>query len=92
MRTIKDPPRSVGKIFADNLAEGLGSVAGWVLMIVIVVLMLHWWLPAPRDDTDPPNGHSGLILKIDARTGCQYVGGLFDMTPRLDRQGKQICE
>jgi hypothetical protein len=45
-----------------------------------------------HDDTDPPNGHSGMSLYTDARTGCQYVGIPFgSLTPRLDAQGKQIC-
>lgn len=45
-----------------------------------------------RDATDGKE-RSGLALKTDAATGCQYLvspwGGI---TPRLDRLGKQICE
>ncbi len=45
-----------------------------------------------RDATDGKE-RSGLALKTDAATGCQYLvspwGGI---TPRLDRRGKQICE
>ena len=46
----------------------------------------------PKDSTDPIDGRSGLEIKVDALTGCQYLttpkGGL---TPRLDANGKQIC-
>lgn len=45
-----------------------------------------------RDDTDPPNNRSNLLILTDHATGCQYLtsarGGL---TPRLDESGKQIC-
>jgi hypothetical protein len=45
-----------------------------------------------RDATDGKE-RSGLALKTDATTGCQYLvspwGGI---TPRLDRLGKQICD
>lgn len=47
----------------------------------------------PQDDTDPPNGRSGMILAIDNRTGCHYLmnprGGI---TPRLAPNGQQICD
>lgn len=46
-----------------------------------------------RDSTDTPDKRSGMAIRYDAMTGCQYLessgGGL---TPRLDSTGKQICE
>lgn len=46
---------------------------------------------APRDDTDPPGGRSGLKVYTDQRTGCQYVATVFSsLTPRLDGAGKQV--
>lgn len=45
-----------------------------------------------KDDTDGPEGRSGMVLYTDAKTGCQYLGtGLSALTPRLDRDGKPIC-
>ena len=45
-----------------------------------------------RDDSDPPNGASGMGVHTDALTGCQYLsryrGGI---TPRMGADGKQIC-
>jgi Family of unknown function (DUF6440) len=52
--------------------------------------------PTPKDDSDPPDGRSGLVIYTDHLTGCQYLraGSVFsrDLTPRLDKQGKQICK
>lgn len=50
----------------------------------------------PRDDTDPPEGRSGMVPLVDALTGCQYLKGPGywngALTPRLDRNGKQVCK
>ena len=63
------------------------------LCVIILLLQFAWVvLPVGRDDTDGES-RSGLRLRTDARTGCQYLestgGGL---TPRLDRNGKHVCE
>lgn len=52
---------------------------------------------SPKDDTDPPDGRSGMGLRIDHRTGCHYLtsAGLLGesgITPRLDRDGRHVCE
>ena len=53
------------------------------------------WL-TPYDDTDDRETFtcSGLSLYVDRRTGCHYIsGGMFgNIIPRLDKDGKQICE
>lgn len=62
---------------------------------VVVVLVLIWLFPSgsSRDDTDPPEGRSGMALYTDHRTGCQYLGNpMGGITPRLDRTGKHMCE
>lgn len=44
-----------------------------------------------KDDTDPPDGRSGLRLMTDARTGCQYLAmPLGGITPRRDGEGKHV--
>lgn len=36
---------------------------------------------------------SGLRLYTDHRTGCQYIGTFMGaVTPRLDKNGKHICD
>lgn len=60
-------------------------------LIVVAIQIAYYLLPIWRDDTDGEY-RSGLALRVDARTGCQYLeaqgGGI---TPRLDRSGKQMC-
>lgn len=47
----------------------------------------------PRDDTDPPDGHSGMTFYVDHRTQCQYLGNpRGGITPRVDAQGRHMCE
>lgn len=51
-----------------------------------------------RDDTDSPTERSGVILITDHGTGCQYLmapgtwGGGSGITPRMGRDGRQICQ
>lgn len=66
------------------------------LAVTVAILMFIGHVVTPKDDTDPKPfwSRSGLGLYIDARTGCHYVkAGYFGgTTPRLDANGKQICE
>lgn len=46
-----------------------------------------------HDDTDPPNGMSGMNLFTDHGTGCQYLGygsgaNGKALTPRIAADGK----
>lgn len=63
----------------------------WIIVCVIALIIFFW--PADRDDTDPPEGRSGLALYVDDRTGCHYLGApMGGITPRLDAEGSHICE
>jgi hypothetical protein len=67
---------------------------GFLYFIFLVVILL-WVLSGcgARDDTDPPEGRSGMTLYIDHRTGCHYVGNpMGGITPRVDAKGKHICD
>ncbi len=60
--------------------------------IIYSLLMLT---PLFKDDSDPaPWGWpSQLIPRTDHLTGCQYLETARGaITPRLDRNGKQICK
>lgn len=48
----------------------------------------------PRDSTDAPTGpRSGLQVFTDHATGCQYLRvNSTAITPRLNREGKPVCE
>ncbi|HEY4531499.1 MAG TPA: hypothetical protein VIG97_14450 [Luteimonas sp.] len=72
----------------------LWDVLWWALAVFFLVALIGRC--TPRDDTDPPNGRSGMGLRIDHRTGCHYLTtlsllGEAAITPRLDRTGRQIC-
>lgn len=66
---------------------------------LIVVAVLLMWASGRfeatflRDDSDPPDGNSGMKPRTDHRTGCQYLTTSYGgITPRLDHNGKHICE
>lgn len=72
------------------------------LLVFLAVMCATWfacsglWQMAlpPHDSTDPPGDRSDLVIRVDELTGCQYLtdarhGG---MTPRLDAQGRPICD
>lgn len=67
-----------------------------IIMIIFVILFVSTWphvAPTMRnDDTDPPKGVSGMDLYQDNRTGCQYLSlPGTSLIPRMDRDGKQVC-
>jgi hypothetical protein len=58
-----------------------------LVIIAIVVSSLHGYFK-DKDDTDPENGRSGLMLFTDAKTGCQYVGNpAGGIIPRMNEEG-----
>ena len=60
---------------------------------VFLVFLLVTSCSSGKDDTDPPEGHSGLSLHTDQLTGCQYLAKPFGgITPRLDAKGNHICK
>ena len=63
---------------------------GWIVALGMVPLAI---VGCAKDDTDPPNGRSGMDLFTDAATGCQYLGfGVGTngkaITPRIAADGK----
>ena len=67
------------------------TLAGRLLVAAGVVILVVEWLQ-PKDNTDPPDGRSGMALYTDALTGCQYLGtGWGGLTPRLYSDGVQVC-
>jgi hypothetical protein len=62
---------------------------GYVSLWLLLVAWLIW--PPVHDDTDPPDGRSGMKLYTDHKTGCQYLSApLSSITPRLDGEGRHV--
>lgn len=86
-------------VIADGVSRGVKAGVAqaiklaliWIVAAGVFVAVLSRW--QPTDSTDySTSDRSGLKLHTDAMTGCQYLstsgGGI---TPRLDRNGHQIC-
>ena len=81
----------------EKLARLLNS---YITMFSIGFVVIMLWLLVDRafgpffgvDETDSQEMRSNMVLRTDHGTGCQYLqtrhGGI---TPRLDPDGKQIC-
>lgn len=70
--------------------NGYIGLAGFVALVGVCLLFVGYI--TPHDDTDPPDGRSGMTLLIDHGTGCQYLYRSGAITPRMDKSGRQICE
>lgn len=63
----------------------------WLVFFVAAVSITVASVLADHDDTDPPDGSSGMSLYTDAATGCQYLGSIHGgITPRLTPLGKHM--
>lgn len=68
----------------------LSRLAGVIIALALVaftVVFLGWVLP--YDSTDPPGGRSGMTIRVDHATGCEYLSRR-GLTPRLDGQGRHM--
>jgi hypothetical protein len=72
---------------------GCAQVYGGLLLLgILLSLAANYAGLIPTDATDKGrNTRSGLSLKTDYGTGCQYLVAGDAMTPRLDSQGLPIC-
>ena len=64
----------------------------FIYLILLFIQHLFNMFTIDHDDTDPIDGSSGLKVFIDNRTNCQYISAdNSGITPRLNADGKQIC-
>jgi hypothetical protein len=77
------------------MMRALTIFAAGAVGTVAVVLLIGG---STRDDSDPPNGRSGLVIYKDHLTGCEYlarpaIAPLMAqlITPRMDADGRQVC-
>lgn len=80
------------KTIKNGVVKGL-AVYFTIFGVSVVVLLLIMDYVRPYDNTDNGKERSGLTIRTDNLTGCQYLstpsGGL---TPRMDQSGTyQIC-
>lgn len=62
------------------------------LAIALAPLFLAGCLQGGDSDM-PDSRRSGVLVRHDALTGCQYLeGSRGGLTPRLDATGKQVCK
>jgi len=73
--------------FVSALFEVAGRFVAWMLLIWFVWQLL---LPHPHDDSDPPGQRSGMVVLTDHRTGCQYLGYIAGIVPRVDAAGRHV--
>ncbi len=60
--------------------------------VLIVMAMAVTLAGCAKDDSDPENGVSGMNVYRDNLTGCEYLGITHGgLTPRMDRNGQQVC-
>jgi hypothetical protein len=73
-------------------------IAFWITFIIVTIIATIFnQFNIGFDDSDDWINHkrSNLIIYTDHRSGCQYMqGGFFgdNITPRMDENGKQICQ
>lgn len=72
-----------------GLQFGFGLLAGLYIALVLIGLLSG----NPKDDSDPPDGRSGVEVITDHKTGLQYLkapgGGLVR---RIGLHGNQMRE
>lgn len=80
-----------------QMIKHLVYALGWLTLVLLLVKPLDaatyriWGFLG--DETDSPSQRSGLALRTDHGTGCQYLVSLYGgITPRMDSSGKQVCK
>ena len=87
----KKEVEQIGQWLTTGFLRELGK-----LVIITLVLISVFQIvpnPFPTDDTDASSTRrSGMSLKTDYGTGCQYLQSTHgNLTPRLDVNGEPIC-
>lgn len=76
----------------EDLKRYTKWLGGWLVLGYFLVVLIGK-SPMGRDDSDPGawGARSGLALRTDSRTGCQYLEAMSGgLTPRRDKDGEHI--
>lgn len=77
--------------FWDGFRFAWGAFCFLGLALILSQTQEYFW-PHAFDDSDAPPARSGLRIKTDNLTGCQYLVTMTGITPRVNRDGKQVCK
>lgn len=58
-----------------------------IMLIALLVVFAGCANPYTKSEDLPGD----ITFFVDRLTGCQYLKGPYTMTPRLDTEGKPIC-
>ncbi len=79
--------------WARNMLALAGLLTIFASAMIMVDRGLYDVFHLGADDTDGPGQRSGLGLRLDAGTGCQWLESRFGgLAPRLGPDGRQICK
>lgn len=91
--TIRPNP---GSPFWHGLTWTMGAITATCIAGIIFcvsVSIIQTVEPPPFDDSDLPGARSGMSVRTDHLTGCQYLAApLGGLTPRLEMDGRQVCK
>lgn len=94
MRTYslsRNDMESAGKWLMNGALQPLMRLVV-IYCTVSLALTLLFGAITPRDDSDATNGdRSGVEVRRDALTGCEYLESRHGVTPRLRADGHQVC-
>lgn len=72
----------------------LGSILLFCVAVSVAAAVFSVMSSLGKDSTDPVDGRSGMVLYVDAATGCNYLssGRQYGITPRLRADGSIWCD
>lgn len=77
-------------LYAAIKSDVRRSIYKWLIVIAALQAIYHF-APVLRDSSDG-DSRSGMKVAVDAMTGCHYLRASGGITPRLDREGRHVCE
>lgn len=88
--TITNNGKSITVMDGFRFAAGVGTYIATAGLILIVAAN---FVPGNFDDSDNPPVRSGMRIKTDALTGCQYLLSFTgSLVPRMGGDGRQVCK
>jgi len=62
------------------------------VILLIILQGAYSFFDIGKDDSDSAEERSGMIVRTDYKTGCQYFeSSKGELTPRLQKDGTHLC-